>query len=85
MSEIISINESGRAASLAESGDEQFDQLVDFITDNLAASSGRVYRHTYEQWRGFVRREGLDIFDLSFENVAAFLNQGELAGATRRS
>ena len=85
MSEIISISASERAAIVADNSDEQFDQLVDFITDNLAASSQRVYRHTYAQWRGFARRNQLDIFDLSLENLAAFLNQGELAGATRRA
>ena len=36
-------------------------------------------------WRAFTIRNQLDLFDLSFENVAAFLNQGELAGATRRA
>lgn len=33
-----------RATSIAESSDEQFDRLVDFITDNLALSSRRVYK-----------------------------------------
>ena len=85
MSEIISISESGRATSVRESSNEQFDQLVDLITENLALSSQRVYRHTYGQWRQFAARNGHDPFDLSFEHLAAFLNGHELAGATRRS
>ena len=85
MSEIISTSESGRATIIRESSDEQFDQLIDFIMDNLATSSQRVYRHTYQQWREFTLRHQLDIFDLSFEHLAAFLNGRELSGATRRS
>lgn len=72
MSDLITSGGDGRdRAAIVESGDELFDQLVDFITDNLAASSQRVYRHTYEQWRQFARRNQVDIFDLSLENVAA--------------
>ena len=85
MSEIISISESGRATIIAETSDEQFDLLVDLIAENLAPSSQRVYRHTYGQWRQFAYRHQLDCFDLSFENLSAFLNQGEMAGTTRRS
>ncbi len=85
MSEIISISESGRATSVRETSDEQFGILIDFIMDNLAPSSQRVYRHTYQQWREFTLRNQLDVFDLSFEHLSAFLNQGEMAGATRRS
>ncbi len=85
MSEIISISGGDRAAGIAESSAEQFDRLVEIVTDNLAASSKRVYRHTYAQWRGFAAQNQRDPFDLSFEQLSAFLNQGELAGATRRS
>ena len=85
MSEIIIPGADGRASIVADNSAKQFDELVDLISGYLAPSSGRVYRHTYEQWRGYTRREGLDIVDLSFENVAAFLNQGELAGALRRA
>ena len=85
MSEIISISESGRATIIAETSDEQFDLLIELIADNLAPSSQRVYRHTYGQWRQFAYRHQLDCFDLSFENLSVFLNQGEMAGTTRRS
>ena len=85
MSEIISISESGRATIIAETSDEQFDLLIELIADNLAPSSQRVYRHTYGQWRQFAYRHQLDCFDLSFENLSVFLNQGDMAGATRRS
>ena len=85
MSEIISISESGRATIIAETSDEQFDQLVDLITENLAPSSQRVYGHTYRQWRQFAARNGHDPFDLSFEHLSAFLNGRDLSSATRRS
>ena len=85
MSEVIVTGDGGRATIVRESSDEQFDQLIDFIMDNLATSSQRVYRHTYQQWREFTLRNQLDVFDLSFEHLSAFLNQGEMAGATRRS
>lgn len=84
MTDLI-VSGDGRASSIRESSAEQFDQLVDLISENLAPSSGRVYRHTYGQWRQFAARHQLDVFDLSFENLSAFLNQGERAGATRRS
>ena len=85
MSEVIAISKDGRATIVRESSGEQFDQLVDLITDNLALSSQRVYRQTYQQWRQFAARKGHDCFDLSFENLSLFLNGRELAGATRRS
>ncbi len=44
MSEIIILGTDGRASIVADTSDEQFDQLVDLISDNLAASSGRVYK-----------------------------------------
>ena len=76
MSEVIVTGDGGRATIVRESSDEQFDQLIDFIMDNLATSSQRVYRHTYQQWREFTLRNQLDVFDLSFEHLSAFLNQG---------
>lgn len=85
MSELIIPGADGRASIVADSSDEQFDLLVDLIAENLAPSSGRVYRHTYEMWRDFTRRNRLDVFDLSFENLSAFLNGHDLAGATRRA
>ena len=85
MSEIISISESGRATIIAETSDEQFDLLIELITENLALSSQRVYRHTFGQWRQFAARNGHDPFDLSFKHLSAFLNQGDMAGTTRRS
>ena len=85
MSEIISISDDSRASIVRESSDEQFDRLIDLIAENLAPSSQRVYRHTYGQWREFTLRNQLDIFDLSFEHLSAFLNGRDLSGATRRS
>ncbi len=85
MSEIIIPGAAGRAGIVSDSSDEQFQLLIDLIAENLAPSSKRVYRHTYEQWRAFTIRNGIDLFDLSFENVTAFLNGHDLAGATRRA
>ena len=78
MSDLIPSSRSERETSIIEGSAEQFEQLVGFITDNLAPASGRFYRHTYEQWRRFVRRNQLDVFDLSLENLADFLNRGEV-------
>ena len=75
----------GRVNIVADTSDEQFQLLIELIAENLAPSSKRVYRHTYEQWRDFTIRNQLDVFDLSFENLSAFLNEHELAGATRRA
>ena len=72
-------------AAIVEGSAEQLERLVDFIADNLAASSRRVYRRRYAQWRHYAAQNQVDIFDLSLENVAACLNQSELAGVTRRS
>ena len=85
MSEIISTSDNDRATIVSDSGDEQFDRLIGLIAENLAVSSQRVYRHTYEQWRAFARRHQLDLFDLSFEHLAAFLNGHDLASAIRRA
>lgn len=85
MSRVIVSSEQGRATIIAKTSDRQFDILIDLIIENLAPSSQRVYWHTYRQWREFTRRNQLDIFDLSYENVVAFLNGRELAGATRRA
>ena len=51
----------------------------------LAESSRRVYANTYRQWSAYTERDGLDSLDLSFENISAFLNQSEVAYATRQS
>ena len=53
MSEIIIPGADGRARIVADNSDEQFDLLVDLIAENLAPSSQRVYRHTYEMWRTY--------------------------------
>ena len=85
MSDLIVTGDDGRATIIRETSEEQFDLLIELIAENLAPSSQRVYRHTYQQWRQFAARKGHDCFDLSFENLSLFLNGRELAGATRRS
>ena len=63
--------------------DSQFTALTDMIAATLAVSSRRVYANTYRQWSAFVERNGLDTFDLSYENILAFLQENNIAYATR--
>ena len=69
----------------SDKSDVQFRVLTDLIAETLAESSRRVYANTYRQWRLFADRNRLDYFDLSFENIWAFLQQSEVAYATRQS
>ena len=41
--------------------------------------------YTYRQWTAFAKRNGIDDFDLSFENIYAFLSEGEISHRTRQS
>ena len=66
------------------SGD-QFKMLTYMISQSIGESSRRVYLNTYRQWWDFAERHGLDIFDLSYENILAFLTQSDIAYATRQS
>lgn len=65
--------------------DSQFTALTDMIAATLAETSRRVYANTYRQWSVFAERNELDTFDLSFENISAFLNQSDVAYTTRQS
>ena len=67
-----------------ESG-EHFRVLTEMIERTLAESSRRVYANTYRQWCVFAERNRYDYLDLSFEHISAFLNQSEVAYATRQS
>ena len=69
----------------SDKSDVQFRVLTEMIERTLAESSRRVYANTYRQWSAFAERDGLDSLDLSFENISAFLNQSEVAYATRQS
>ena len=69
----------------SQKSEEQFRVLTQMIERTLAESSRRVYANTYRQWSAFAERDGLDTLDLSFENISAFLNQSEVAYATRHS
>ena len=69
----------------SEKSDVKFRVLTEMIERTLAESSRRVYANTYRQWSAFAERDGLDSLDLSFENISAFLNQSEVAYATRQS
>ena len=69
----------------SDKSDVQFRVLTEMIERTLAESSRRVYANTYRQWSAYTERDGLDSLDLSFENISAFLNQSEVAYATRQS
>ena len=69
----------------SDKSEEHFRVLTEMIERSLAESSRRVYANTYRQWSAYAERDGLDSLDLSFENISAFLNQSEVAYATRQS
>ena len=69
----------------SDKSEVQFRVLTEMIERTLAESSRRVYANTYRQWSAYTERDGLDTLDLSFENISAFLNQSEVAYATRQS
>ena len=65
--------------------DSQFSLLPELISEALAEASLKVYRSTYRQSTAFARTNGIDPFDLSFENIYAFLSEGEISHRTRQS
>ena len=69
----------------SDKSDDKFQGLLKVIFGTLAESSCRVYANTYRQWYAFAERNGRDYLDLSYENIADFLNQSEVAYATRQS
>lgn len=69
----------------AKPADYQFSVLPEFISESLAETSRKVYRNTYCQWTAFAKRNGIDDFDLSFENIYAFLCGGDISHSTRQS
>ncbi len=85
MIETLANSHSGPLIISSETVNQQFALLVDLITGSLAPTSRRVYANTYRQWRAYTEGSGLAPFDLSFENIAAFLNQSDIAYATRQS
>ena len=63
----------------------QFKMLTHMISWSLAESSRRVYANTYRQWWTFAERHRLDYLGFSYGNILAFLNQSDIAFATRQS
>ena len=63
----------------------QFKMLTYMISQSLAESLRRVYLNTYRQWWAFAERHRLDYLDIRYENILAFLNQIDVAYATRQS
>ena len=85
MIEKLTASHSGPVTISSATSEQQFAILIQVITESLAPTSRRVYANTYRQWRVYTDRSGLDPFDLSFENISAFLNQSDIAHATRQS
>ena len=75
----------GELAVQGGTSGDQFKMLTYMISQSIGESSRRVYLNTYRQWWAFAERHGLDIFDLSYENILAFLTQSEIAYTTRQS
>ena len=75
----------GSLAVHSETSDGKFKMLTLMISQSLVESSRRVYLHTYARWYAFAERHELDYLDLSYENILAFLNQSQVAYATRQS
>ena len=69
----------------SELPDKQVSVLPELISEALAETSRKVYRNSYRQWTAFAKRNGIDDFDLSFENIYAFLSEGEISHRTRQS
>ena len=85
MIEKLNASHSGPLIISSATSEQQFALLIQVITESLAPTSRRVYANTYRQWRVYTERSGLDPFDLSFENISAFLKQSDIAHATRQS
>ena len=51
----------------------------------MSPNARRVYAHTYRCWREFAWQRGLDVFDLRFDNIRAFISEADLAYKTRQS
>ena len=69
----------------SQTSGDRFRVLTYMISESLAESSRRVYANTYRQWAAFAEWYRLDTLDLSYENILAFLNQSDIAYATRQS
>ncbi len=69
----------------SDTPDSQFSVLPELISEALAETSRKVYRNTYCQWTAFAKRNGIDAFDLSFQNIYAFLSEGKISHRTRQA
>ena len=54
-----------------------------YVFQSLSESSRRVYERTYSTWADFARDNSFDPLALSYDNVAAFINQADVAKTTR--
>lgn len=83
MTEALAITSTTIVSS--ETSQDQFAALIDAVTQRLAETSRRVYANTYRQWWAFALSNDFDCLDLSYEHIAAFLNQSDIAYATCQS
>ena len=63
---------------------EAFEQLVDLVSQQRAASTARVYRQTYSLWRDWCADNGVSVLDLRPAHVLAFLASQDVVKGTRQ-
>jgi len=68
---------------------DDFERLVDLIAPEhgagmVAASSARVYRHTFAEWARYAAERGGDPLALTYETVRQFLNDNPASKATQQ-
>ena len=56
-----------------------------YVFQSLSESSRRVYQRTFTTWAIFARDNGFDPLALSYDNVAAFINQADVGKSTRQN
>lgn len=75
--------------ALTAAGVEDFDRLVDLIAPEhgagmVAASSARVYRHTFAEWARYAHERGGSPLAVNYETVREFLNDNPASKATQQ-
>ena len=63
---------------------QPFDELVDLALQTVAASSARIYRHTFALWRAWCADNGVNPLDWRPQHVVAFLGSQDTTKATRQ-
>ena len=63
---------------------EAFEQLVDLVCQQRAASTARIYRQTYALWHDWSVDNGVSVLDLRPAHVIAFLAAQDVVKGTRQ-